>query len=291
MTLPRMRCALALLLACLTGTVWACDLGYPALQSEALALLRKQYPTERFEPGATSDTIQAGAATLGLQNLRGRLCTMVPGTSAAQRQTDMLAYFETSIALNRNADQKRPTTWAAARTRVHLQFMPSSYLKPFEGKRVLVTRAFAPEVELAVVLDQPGGYVYVREEDRVRWGIAEKSLYETALKNVDQQHKSIRLQGGGSKPDLFLASETKDGYDAVRVLVPWIRQEAAKVLGDPFLAAIPNRDFLIMWGAGNSPQFQASARENVRNDFHAQPYALSPAVLKVWADGRIEVQR
>ena len=113
-------------------------------------------------------------------------------------------------------------------------------------------------------------------------------LFETALKNVDISYGSAKLQGG-QKPDAFLASEEKDGYDAVRLLLPWVRTEAAKHLGDPFFASIPNRDFLIMWGTENSALFQGQARQNVALDYQSQPYKLSPLVLKVWADGRVEV--
>lgn len=105
---------------------------------------------------------------------------------------------------------------------------------------------------------------------------------------MDAQRTHARLQGGRS-PDPFLASEEKDGYDAVRLLLPWVRQEAAKHLGNPFLAAIPNRDFLVMWGTTNSQAFQSRARDNVLQDFKSQPYKLSSSVLKVWEDGRIEV--
>ena len=111
-----------------------------------------------------------------------------------------------------------------------------------------------------------------------------------SLKNVDIGHKSAKLQGG-RKPDPFLASEEKDGYDAVRLLLPWVRSEAAKILGNPFFASIPNRDFLIMWGVENSTPFQNRARQNVALDYDSQPYKLSPLVLKVWADGRIEVSK
>ena len=165
---------------------------------------------------------------------------------------------------------------------------PSDYLRSFNKRRVLVTRSFVPGVELAVVLDGKDSYGYVREEDRIRWKVSEKELLEAAMKNLDEKKGGTKLQGGGD-PERFLAFEEKDGYDAVRILVPWVRQEAAKFLGDPFPALVPNRDFLIMWSAKNSKEFQNFAKTKGAEDFKSQPYPLSPLTLRVWANGRIEV--
>jgi uncharacterized protein YtpQ (UPF0354 family) len=171
-----------------------------------------------------------------------------------------------------------------------LQLMPSDYLRHGLDKGGLVRRPLVPGVELAVVVDEKERYGYVREEDLVRWNIDVKVLYESALRNLDRANVDAKLQGGGD-PDKFLAVEEKDGYDATRLLVPWIRQEAAKFLGDPFIAAIPNRDFLIMWSAKNSARFQEFARNRVQDDFKRQPYPLTNKTLRVWSDGRIELER
>ena len=271
------------------GHATACDLTYPQLRAEALEVLRSRFPTEKFEAGEAPDVIRTGQAELGLQNLRSKLCAQ-PSPTAPQRREEIRAHFERIVPSTKNSEPPVPTSWSIARDLVRVQFMHADYLRPFGGKKVLASRPFVPDVHLAVVVDQPTGYVYVREEDRLRWKIDDKELFEQALKNVDTGHKSAKLQGG-SKPDPFLASEEKDGYDAVRLLLPWVRSEAAKILGNPFFASIPNRDFLIMWGVENSTPFQNRARQNVALDYHSQPYKLSPLVLKVWADGRIEVAK
>lgn len=279
--------AFALLYASSIGHAAECDLSYLQLRAEALEVLRNKFPDEKFEAGNAPDVIRMGAAELGLQNLRSKVCA-APALSTAQRRDELVAYFDRIVPSTKNSKSTVPRSWSVAREVVRLQFMHADYLRPFGGKKVLVSRPFVPDVHLAVVVDQPNGYIYVREEDRLRWKVEEKELFETALKNVDTSYKSARLQGG-PKPDPFLASEEKDGYDAVRLLLPWVRTEAAKHLGDPFFASIPNRDFLVMWGIDNSASFQQRARQNVALDYRSQPYKLSPLVLKVWADGRVEV--
>lgn len=285
----RRMLAVALLCAIGMGHATACELTYPQLRAEALEVLRSRFPDEKFEVGESPDVIRTGEVELGLQNLRMKLCAP-PALTASQRRDELLTYFDRIVTSAKKSKSPIPTSWSVARDLVRVQFMHADYLRPFGAKKVLVSRPFAPDVYLAVVVDQPTGYVYVREEDRLRWNIDEKELFETALKNVDIGHKSAKLQGG-RKPDPFLASEEKDGYDAVRLLLPWVRAEAAKILGNPFFASIPNRDFLIMWGVENSTPFQYRARQNIAHDYGSQPYKLSPLVLKVWADGRIEVSK
>lgn len=229
-----------------------------------------------------------GEVEFGLQNLRSKFCLAKPSLDEKARHEEMRTHFAAMMRLIAEREPKMPTTWADAKEHVFLQLMSSDYLKPFNGARVLVTRLFAPGVQLAIVVDRPNGYDYVREEDRTRWAVDEDVLYETALKNLDQKKGNASLQGGGD-PDRFLAIEQKDGYDAVRLLIPWVRLEAAKYLGEPFLASIPNRDFLIMWSTKNSAGFREMAKSKALEDFKSQPYPLSPVTLRVWGNGRIEV--
>ena len=266
----------------------ACEFTAQQVQSEALAFLKKEYPSRPFVRGPNSDLVLMGKVEFGLQNLRSRICLAVPLLTAAAREVAMREHVAAMMRLTPEHEPKLPNSWKEAKSVVSLQFMAADYLRPFDGKRVLVTRPFVEGVHLAVVLIQKDGYGYVREEDRVRWSVDEKTLFNTALKNLDLRNKNAKLQGGGD-PDRFLAIEEKDGYDAVRLLVPWIRQEAAKFLGEPFLAVIPNRDFLVMWRTKNSAGFQSFARTRVADDLKTQPYPLTSKVLRVWADGRMEL--
>lgn len=289
------RCVLAQLavaIGCLCGTpIFACEFTPAQIQSEALSFLQNEYPNDRFKRGSAVDVVVLGEAELGLQNLLRTLCQANPLPNQAQRIEAMQAHFREVIpAVRTAAAWKPPASWAEAQAVVMLQLMPSDYLRNFQDKAALVTRPFVPGVELAVVIDEKGRYGYVREEDRARWSVDSKALFEAALKNLNRANVNAKLQGGGDS-DKFLAMEEKDGYDAVRLLVPWIRQEAAKFLGDPFLVAMPNRDFLLMWSTKNSARFQDFARSRVRDDFTKQPYPLTSKMLKVWASGRVEVER
>lgn len=279
---------LTLVITFFTPIAMACDISPLQFQSEALAFLKKEYPKQQFAQGQSVDVIRMGETELGLQNLRSKICQANPPLNGTLRQQEMRAHFKAMMQLLKAREPKVLHTWSEAKGTVYPQLMPSDYLRSFNKRRVLVTRSFVPGVELAVVLDGKDSYGYVREEDRIRWKVSEKELLEAAMKNLDEKKGGTKLQGGGD-PERFLAFEEKDGYDAVRILVPWVRQEAAKFPGDPFLALVPNRDFLIMWSAKNSKEFQNFAKTKGAEDFKSQPYPLSPLTLRVWANGRIEV--
>jgi len=271
----------------LSASAMACDITPLQIQDEALAFLKKEYPNRDFARGKIVEEIDMGKVILGLQNLRSKFCTASQPPNASARQEAMREHFQAMMVLLKDREPVLPHSWAQAKGMVTVQFMPTDYLRLLKDTP-LVTRSFAPGVELGVVIENKDGYGYVRQEDRLRWKVEEKALFETALKNLDLKNTGAKLRGGGD-PDRFLAIEEKDGYDAVRLLLPWVRQEASKFLGDPFMAAIPNRDFLIMWSTRNASRFQQFVRGKVEADFKAQPYPLSPGTLRVWANGRIEV--
>jgi len=226
---------LTLVITFFTPIAMACDISPLQFQSEALAFLKKEYPKQQFVQGQSVDVIRMGETELGLQNLRSKICQANPPLNGILRQREMRAHFKAMMQLLKAREPKVPHTWSEAKGTVYPQLMPSDYLRSFNKGRALVTRSFVPGVELAVVLDGKDSYGYVREEDRLRWKVSEKELLEAAMKNLDEKKGGTKLQGGGD-PERFLAFEEKDGYDAVRILVPWVRQEAAKFLGDPFLA-------------------------------------------------------
>jgi hypothetical protein len=267
-----------------------CPIDPKALQSEVLAMLKQEFPGRTFKAGNSSDVIVTDKIELGLSNLRARLCLASPPLSAKERVEVARAHFRSMLSIADPRPASGSEVWASVQGQVTLQLMPVEYAQKFQDDRALVSRPFIPEVATAVVIDSEKGYRYVRKVDLAQWKIAVDALFEQALKNLDAKSKAAKLQGSRG-PDKFLAFEEKDGYDAARILLPGVRSEAAKLLGDPFLAAMPNRDFLILWSAQNSAEFQKFTRQKARDDYRAQPYPLTPMTLRVWRDGRVEIAK
>lgn len=104
-----------------------------------------------------------------------------------------------------------------------------------------------------------------------RWGITFEDPQDQAAANLNDASADMAVQLTEG-PDAFAVIVMNDGYDAARLLVPQIRA---------FLAAIPNRDFLICWRHAASSQFQNFVRDKVANDVLQQPYPLTSEVLRV----------
>lgn len=280
----------ALMLWCVAAAAADCPIDPKALQSEALAMLKQEFPGRTFTAGKSFDVIVTDKGELGLSNLRTRLCLASPPLSAKERVAAARAHFRSTLPLLDQRATGGPEEWASVQGRVMPQLMPAEYGQKFQDDRALVSRPFVSGVAAAVVVDGEKGYRYVRRSDLAQWKIGVDALFERARKNLDAKSKAAKPEGSRG-PDRFLAFEEKDGYDAARLLLPGVRSEAARLLGDPFLASIPNRDFLILWSAENSAQFQKFARQKAGDDFKAQPYPLSPTTLRVWRDGRVEIAR
>jgi len=271
-------------------TAMACDITPGQLQDEALVLLKKEYPKNSFARGSRIDVVLMGEVEFGLQHLRSKLCLSPKFLTPQEREDAMREHFRVMMSLMKERDPKPSLQWSEAKNRVFLQFLSTDYIRNTRKDQALVTRDFLPDVKLAVVLKQERGYSYVRRTDSDHWKIRDEALFEAAKRNLALNSQNIKLQGGGD-PDRFLAVEEKDGYDAIRIFDPGVRQAAAEFLGNPFYAMIPNRDFLVMWSAKNSTKFQLFARQRVEDDFRKQPYALSTTFVRVWSDGRIEPVR
>jgi uncharacterized protein YtpQ (UPF0354 family) len=141
----------------------------------------------------------------------------------------------------------------------------------------------ASDVLIGIVLDSEAGYSYVRAEDAALWGRTAAELFETGIVNLNEASRQLPM-AMFPEPNLAIVIETKDGYDAARLLLPGIRKFAAEKLGEPFFAGIPNRDFLIMWSQGAADEFQTFCRQKIAEDFDEQDHPLSPRILVATAE-------
>jgi uncharacterized protein YtpQ (UPF0354 family) len=181
----------------------------------------------------------------------------------------------------RNSPDVTALAWADVETRVRLQFYPATFHS--QAPRPLVSYPFASGIEIGVVADMPTSYVYARIEDLDRWHITAEALYERALYNLEEATQGIEMHGTDA-PERSLIIATSDGYDAARLLVPGLRAFAVERLDQPCFAAIPNRDFLILWSTSNSDAFHQRIRQQVRSDVQTQPHALTSQIFIVTSD-------
>ena len=173
-----------------------------------------------------------------------------------------------------------PLPWDKAKSLLRPQLVPAEYLKKVHGPHT----PLCDGVVEAYVIDSDASYQIVTNEDLARWKVSPKAIEEAAVANLEASSSGMKLSSQDGE-DPFIIVALGDGYDAARILLPGFRRYAAQRLGEPFLAGIPNRDFLIAWSLGGSPEFQGRTRRAIVEDFSSQPYPLTQGVLKVTATG------
>ncbi len=246
----------------------------PALfRDRVVAVLAAEFPDRKIVTTTDPEVLKYGSTEFGLQNLRAKFTSDENPTNETLRLL-VKEHFAAGFAAV-DAAEVPPPTWEAAQRLLRPQLMPAEYL----DRMPLAHTPFGEGLVLGFVLDRPDTYAYVLAEDIERWGVTLDQVNTVAFENLDAISKGVSLQAStGAEP--FLAIGVNDGYDAVRLLSPQFRASVAKRLGSPFFAAIPNRDFLIMWSTKSSPSFTAHAREQAVRDSRDQPYPLTPTIFE-----------
>jgi hypothetical protein len=254
-----------------------------------LAIVRQEFPDLELETSVDPEILRHAEAELGLQNLRAKCRSLAApetaGAAAAAIDVEICrGVIRQHFAALRERLEKpapaKPLELAEASPRLRPQLAPAEYLE----KNQLAHRTFGDGLVVAFVLDSASNYSYVTEDDLARWKVDVAEVERRALANLAAASRDIPVQAT-EPPDLMLAVEVGDGYDATRLLLPDFRRFAAAKLGESFYAAIPNRDVLVMWSKASSPEFQARLRAHIGSQFRGEPYALTDRIFEVGPGG------
>jgi hypothetical protein len=240
-----------------------------------LSILHEQYPERGFRAGEADELIVCGDEQFGLSNLYAR-CGDFRQDDPEFRQ--FIADHFNKLSQIDVVGEDSPA-WSIIEPRLRPQIMPVEFI----DQAPIVHLPLGDDVLIGIVLDSDAGYSYVRADDAALWGRTAAELFETAIANLSEASKQLPM-AMFPEPNLAIVIETKDGYDAARLLLPGIREFAAEKLGEPFFAGIPNRDFLIMWSRDASDEFQTFCRQKIGEDFGEQDHPLSPRILVARAE-------
>jgi hypothetical protein len=249
----------------------------PEFQALVLEVLHESFPERGYEAGDGDDVIVCGGEQFGLHNLQTH-CGDVEEDDPKLREFIREHFARMAKLVEQHTANDSPA-WAPIAPRLRPQIMPASYAEQVP----IVHLPLSEDVLIGIVLDSDAGYSYVRQEDAALWGRTPEELLQTAVANLNDVSRELPMAMFPA-PNLAIVIETKDGYDAARLLVPKIREFVAEKLGEPFFAGIPNRDFLIMWSREASEEFQAFCRQRIAADAAEQDHPLSPHILVATAD-------
>jgi len=100
---------------------------------------------------------------------------------------------------------------------------------------------------VAYVLREPAFDVLVNADHLLSWGVAADQLRDTAMGNLRSWSAGAPWTDEIAGDRRLLSSDTGDGSDAARILLPEVREHLAGECGGPsrVLVALPDRDLLI----------------------------------------------
>jgi hypothetical protein len=253
-----------------------------AFQRRVHGMVSKLYPDRIFSLGDDPLKIESDETVYGLSNLHAKFLL----TDQTAATLEMLIREQFDGVFRSMAPAAKDLPWEEARNYLMPQLMPVDFVQmaPVE----LVHRPFVDGVLLGLVIDSESSYQYVNAEGRDEWGIEVDEIFKAAFENLHQRSQGIDMMAFPGENGFFIVS-TRDGFDAVRLLSPEMRNVVAEHIGSPFFAGVPNRDFLICWSAKGDAEFQGKMRQQISSDFDEQPYPLCRHALDVSSDGEIEI--
>jgi len=161
--------------------------------------------------------------------------------------------------------------WRAYRKNIMPQLMPVEH----KEKMSVVFRPFSKKVDIGYVLDDGDQYHFVMKEQFAAWGISQEELHKKALKNLEKLTQDSDIAITKMEGATYAITEVLDGYAAARILLPSFRQRLVEELGEPFVAAIPTRDFLIAWPK-DFPLHDQFGNQVIKEFKAEEDYPLSP---------------
>jgi hypothetical protein len=100
---------------------------------------------------------------------------------------------------------------------------------------------------IVYVLRQPSYDVVVNADHLLTWGVGAEALRSTAMDNLRAWSSAAPWSGENEGARRLVSSDTGDGGDAARILLPEVRSHLAGECGGParVLIGLPDRDLLV----------------------------------------------
>ncbi|WP_149495705.1 hypothetical protein [Roseiconus lacunae] len=246
-----------------------------------LKVLQREFPDQGFRHGDEIGTLTDGEVSFGMSNLCAQYQQGIFNddnfdTAIRDKFAQILQMLQSSV-------EAIPENWDDAQSRLRVQLVSAKLTNLSSA----VTFPFADDVHSSLVIDNDGGYAYVRQADLDRWNQTALDAIELGKRNIviSQPQLPLAIMPGDVR---LVAIQTGDGYDAARILIPEIRTQIIRELtgtvdGEAF-AAVPNRDFLIAWPTDLIPEIHQQLSETVAMDSRQQSHPLCERVLRITAE-------
>jgi uncharacterized protein YtpQ (UPF0354 family) len=150
-----------------------------------------------------------------------------------------------------------------------------------EGR--LVKSPWLADLSVTYVIRIPKGFRYITELDLERWGRTPDELHQLAIANLCKLDTEAQVPEVPTDALPFVMVAAGDNMEASRLLNPGLYELFAKMLGGPFIAAIPCRDALILFP--NDKTLRRAVQQTVREDYESSDHAITDRLFLVTPDG------
>lgn len=234
----------------------------------------QEYVMEYINQQSQAGGVKVEELTIGLKNLFRKYERKPVDQEGINAM--VYGYFQELFENKNNEKKPADMSWMLARRLLRPQLAPVDYLKKIGAPYKKLDRKTA----ISYVIDNQYGYNYINDQDVERWNVDIEEIDDLAVENLDRVSKDIPMQVS-LEGDKFIIVQVLDGYDAARILIPSFRRFISYNLGEPFLAAVPTRDMLIMWSQDNSNISQRFVRRKISREYSEQFYPLSSTIFLV----------
>jgi len=140
---------------------------------------------------------------------------------------------------------------------------------------MLAYREFLAALMIVYVIDEQRSVTFINESHLERWEVSVAEIHERAIQNLRrrtlEQVDFVTVGAGDQRIFIF---NSRDGYDATRLLLADLLATWARELPGNLVIGIPNRDFLIGFSDAN-PEILERIAQQIQADATGREYSIT----------------
>jgi uncharacterized protein YtpQ (UPF0354 family) len=235
-----------------------------------LAAFGDVHVAERFDTKLWAD-VNGARVELDL----GRIVEVTRGEDEATLQG---AVRRLCNALAPGAQAAEP--WSAVHDRLFPRLVGPSFVDALPDPKSLHLLRLAREVWVTLVLRYEGRARYVRQDEVETWSKDGALPRAQALQNLAGTYGRARFSRHDTHEGPLVIAESRDGFDASRLLLPGVHALLREELGTPCVIGIPHRDTLLAAPLGNRA-LVSTLQARVEDAARRAPHAISRTLLVI----------
>jgi uncharacterized protein YtpQ (UPF0354 family) len=141
---------------------------------------------------------------------------------------------------------------------------------------------------IGYVIPGQGFEVLVGAEHLLVWGVGPDDVHAAAMANLAVWSAGAPWVDEVNGPRRVVWSDSGDGTDAARILLPEVRAQLAAALGGigRVLIGVPERDLLIATGLAGDDEFAAMLAAYISDRSHSADHPIDPGLFEL-VDGEL----